>query len=127
MKKYQEVCSYIIFGILTTVVNISIFYVLSKSGFDFKISTTIAWVISVLFAFITNKKYVFKSTENKPKSTLKEFNQFFILRILSYIIDLVSMILLINYISMDVMIAKVITNIIVIVLNYLISKKLIFK
>lgn len=66
MKKYQEVCSYIIFGILTTVVNISIFYVLSKSGFDFKISTTIAWVISVLFAFITNKNTFLKVQKINP-------------------------------------------------------------
>ncbi|MEK4239846.1 GtrA family protein [Paenibacillus sp. FSL H7-0714] len=127
MKNYREIFNYIIFGVLTTAVNLSVFYFFSEVGFDFKISTTIAWFLSVLFSFITNRRYVFKSNKSRSNSTFKEFNQFFVLRILSYIIDLVSMILLVNYLSMNILISKVITNLIVIVLNYVISKKVIFK
>ena len=64
MKLNKEVISYLVFGVLTTLTNIVSYAILSKLfGMDYKLATTIAWVISVLFAFITNKLYVFNSKE----------------------------------------------------------------
>jgi len=120
---------YVLFGVITTLVNIISYTFLTQFLYaDFKIATTIAWIISVLFAFFTNKYYVFHSRNSKNIYLLsKEIGYFFFSRILSYGLDLISMIVLIELLRFDDLIAKIIANGLVILFNYFASKYFIFK
>lgn len=119
----KEIINYLIFGVGTTIINILTFGLLNYTGIDFRICNLIAWVISVLFAFYTNKKYVFHSNND----TKKEEIYFFISRIISLGIEMVLLMLLIDIFIINNLIAKIITNILIVIINYLLSKFVIFK
>ncbi|WP_149095632.1 GtrA family protein [Paenibacillus terrae] len=122
MKKF-ELFKYLFFGVCTTIVNITTYVLLASFfGVGFKAATTVAWMISVVFAFFVNRKYVFVSENYKFVSIIKELLLFTVLRLLSYLFDLAGMIILVDYFVIDDVIAKIITNIIVIVANYFASK-----
>ena len=128
MKRKKEVISYLFFGFLTTLTNIVNYVVLSKLfEMDYKLATTIAWGISVLFAFITNKLYVFNSKETNIVLIAKEFTSFTFFRLLSYLVDLGMMVLMIEWLKTDDLIAKITANFFVIFFNYFASKYVIFK
>ena len=128
MKRKKEVISYLFFGVLTTLINILSYVVLSKLfEVDYKLATTIAWVISVLFAFITNKIYVFNSKETNIVLVAKEFSSFTIFRLLSYLMDLGVMVLMVEWLKTDDLIAKIVANVFVVIFNYFASKYVIFK
>ena len=127
LDKYHEIIMYGIFGVLTTLINILIFYILDKIGVNVYLNNSIAWIVSVLFAFVTNKFYVFESKNKEIKTILKEGGSFFLARILSYFIDMLTIFALFQVIGINKMIAKVISNIIVIIINYILSKLIIFK
>lgn len=125
LQKYREVIMYLIFGVLTTLVNIVSFFLLSDIlKINWMPSNIAAWIISVLFAYFTNKKYVFDS---KNKKIIKEFISFVLFRVLSLAIDMVTMYLLIDILTVDTLISKIIANIIVVIANYIFSKFIIFK
>jgi putative flippase GtrA len=126
MKNKKEIVNYLIFGVLTTAVNIISFWLLNNI-MDYRVATSIAWVISVIFAFITNKLYVFNSKSTGIYSFFKEFTSFLFFRSLSYIIDLSLMIILIEFLKVDSLITKIISNIFVVIFNYFASKFAIFK
>ncbi|AEB30476.1 putative integral inner membrane protein [Carnobacterium sp. 17-4] len=117
-----------IFGGLTTVVNIVVFY-LFDSVFEvhYLFANAIAIVVSILFAFFTNKKYVFKSSTPTFQLWLKEFSLFVSFRLLSAVFDMGSMWLLVDGLNLNANVAKIITQFIVVVLNYAFSKFFIFK
>ncbi|MDO0875612.1 GtrA family protein [Carnobacterium divergens] len=126
--KYQEIIGYIIFGVLTTVVNIAVYFFCKDFlELDYKISNAISWLLSVLFAFSTNKFFVFNSKSLKFKIILRELILFFWYRGLSFIIDMILMIVLVSKLEVNDGISKVIVQIIVIILNYIFSKLFIFK
>ncbi|MCM3763509.1 GtrA family protein [Neobacillus niacini] len=128
MKNKKEVISYLVFGVLTTLVNIVSYFILVKfMGIDYKWATTIAWVLSVLFAFITNKLYVFNSRRMGVAILAKEFVSFVFFRLLSYFIDIGMMILLVEWLKVDDVFAKVAANVVVIVMNFFASKLFVFK
>lgn len=125
MIKYKEVLLYLIFGALTTLVNIVVYALCTKLfHINWEISNIIAWVLSVLFAYVTNRKYVF---ESKSSNIVKEMSSFFGFRLLSFVLDMGFMYLFVDMIRMNDMIAKIIVQVIVIVLNYVFSKLFIFK
>ena len=127
MTKKNEIILYIIFGILTTLINIISYALFTRViMLDTYISNIMAWILSVLFAYLTNRKYVFKIDNNNTSKKIKELFSFYGLRIVSLIIDMFIMYILINLINIDDLISKIITNIFVIVVNYLFSKYLIF-
>ncbi|NLZ35009.1 MAG: GtrA family protein [Clostridiales bacterium] len=123
----KNIFSYIIFGIFTTIVNVVSFFCLELIGIDYKTSTIIAWVLSVIFAYITNKKYVFKSTTKSVKETTLEFSNFTLGRILSLLIDLLCMFIFIDVLNISNITSKIATNVLVVVINYFISKLFVFK
>lgn len=123
----KDIFNYIIFGIFTTIVNIVSFFCLDLIGIDYKTSTIIAWVLSVIFAYITNKKYVFKSTTKSVKETVLEFSNFTLGRILSLLIDLLCMFIFIDVLNISNITSKIATNVLVVVINYFISKLFVFK
>lgn len=128
ISKYEEVIGYLIFGGLTTVVNIVVFYLFdSIFGVHYLIANAIAIIVSILFAYITNKKYVFKSSTPTFQSQLKEFSLFVSFRLLSAVFDMGSMWLLVDGMDLDANWAKILTQFIVVALNYVFSKFFIFK
>ncbi len=127
LKKYRELILYLVFGVLTTAINIVTYYICKKIGINYQISNIIAWIFSVLFAFITNKIYVFESNKTDSKTLIKEISSFFSFRLLSLAMDMGCMYILVEVVAIDDMIAKIISNIIVIVANYIFSKLFIFK
>ena len=124
--KYNEIFMYVIFGVLTTLVNIITFYILDKIGLNVYINNTIAWILSVLFAFITNRKYVFNSNKSS-KGLFKEMGFFFLFRIFSYGIDMFTMFIMVDILNIGKLLSKVIDNVIVIIINYFTSKLFVFK
>lgn len=127
-KRYKEVINYLIVGGLTTIVSIVIYYIFTKVfHVNYMISNAISWVGSVLFAYITNKKFVFMSKCDTKIEVIKEIYQFFKYRIISFVIDILLMYVFVELINIDDMISKVIVQIIVIILNYVFSKLFVFK
>lgn len=126
--KYEEAIIYLVFGVLTTLVNIVVFYVLDTVlGVQYLVANAAAIVLSILFAFFTNKKYVFKSKSENFQSWFKEFMLFCGFRAVSGVFDMLSMWILVDFITLDTNIAKIATQFIVVVLNYFFSKFFIFK
>jgi len=133
-KKNEEVLNYLIIGGLTTLVNIATKYILLFTIFDAKnpkelqITVIISWIVAVLFAYITNRKIVFKS-ENKK--ILKEFINFIEARILTLLVEMLFMYIFVTLLKLnsdiEVAILSIISQIIVIILNYIFSKIFVFK
>lgn len=126
-NKYSEILWYLFFGGLTTLINIVSFFVLRLLDIDIYVSNVIAWILAVLFAFITNKFFVFNSKGKTKKENVRELVSFFGFRFLSLGIDMGVMYVLINLLSSGELLAKVIANIVVIIANYIFSKVFIFK
>ncbi|MEC3795997.1 hypothetical protein A6g_06925 [Bacillus velezensis] len=119
---------YIIMGIFTTIVNIVSFYFLTSAfEMDYKAATVAAWVLSVLFAYVTNKLYVFQQKTAGIRSLMKELTAFFSVRVLSLAIDLAMMILLVSQFHMNETLAKIGDNVIIVVVNYAASKWIVFR
>lgn len=126
--KYKEIINYLIFGGLTTVINFAVYVVLAKIMLvNEVIANVMAWIISVIFAYITNRVYVFESKNTGVKYIIKEFSSFIGCRIFSGIIDMGSFWLLFTVFKINDIVAKIIIAIIVVILNYLFSKLIIFK
>ena len=127
-NKYREIIDYIIFGGLTTLVNIVVFYIFDTLlGWPYLIANAVAIVLSILFAYITNKRFVFKMSDMTAQENIVEFLKFIGFRLISGLADMATMWLLVDLISIDTNIAKLLTQFIVVVLNYVFSKLFIFK
>lgn len=129
---YNEIINYLIVGILTTIVSLLSFYIVriffltTSSQIDIQIANIISWILSVLFAFVTNKKYVFKS-KGKGKEKTIEMIKFYLSRLTTLFIDMATMWLLTALVNIDDKIAKLIVQVILVVLNYVFSKLFVFK
>lgn len=123
----REVISYLIFGVLTTVVNWAVYGVMIKSGIDYRIATAIAWLVSVLFAFGVNKIYVFQSYERRMKYVIKEMTSFTLCRVASGIMEMVLMVIMVSLLHMGEYISKVLVSVAVVIVNYIFSKCFIFR
>lgn len=126
-NKYREALLYLFFGGCTTLVNIVAFYIIRKFGVSTYITNIIAWFLSVVFAFITNKLFVFESKNTSFKDSFKECFSFFLFRVISLVFDMGIMYLLIDLLNINEMVSKVFSNIFVIIINYAFSKLFIFK
>jgi len=127
-----EMILYIIFGVLTTAINLVAYGLLHplfhiNAYWNVLIANAIAWVLAVAFAFITNKLYVFRSKSFEPSLLRRELISFVGARLLTLGIDELGMMLLVSVMGMNDWIAKTIVNVLVIVLNYILSKLFIFK
>lgn len=127
-KKYKEAILYIIFGGFTFLTNLITYVVCTRLfNIDILISNTIAWIVSVVFAYITNKIFVFESKETKLSYVIKEFSSFVGCRIFSGVVELVIIFLMATLAGINDLIVKIVTNVVVIILNYVCSKLIIFK
>lgn len=126
-QQYEEVVNYLIFGGLTTVMNIVVFFLFDTVfNIQYLVANAIAIIVSILFAYATNKKYVFKSETTTFQEGLKEFVLFVSFRFLSAVFDMLSMWLFVDGLQFNTNLAKILTQFIVVIANYVFSKFFIF-
>lgn len=126
-KNLWEVFTYLFFGGLTTLVNLVVFFFTRKIfAWDLVVANSLAWLFSVLFAFVTNKRWVFTSKTTGAAAYFAELGKFLFYRVLSYFLDMGSVLLLVHIFHSGDFLAKIISQVIVVVANYLFSKWLIF-
>ena len=144
--KYEDIIRYVIFGGLTTVVSFASHFIarfagaelpdeitlaslqaaLDNSAVSATLATTISWICAVTFAFVTNKIFVFRSKE-KGKGFLREFISFYAARIFTFCVELLSMFVFVELLSLNEMAIKLGVQIMILVLNYVFSKLLVFR
>lgn len=128
IKKYKELIKYLIIGVLTTVINYVVFAILVQVvKIEMHASNIIAWVVSVIFAYFTNKLFVFESKSFETKVIGKEILSFGAARVFSLLLEEVILYVFVNILNMNQMVLKLIANVIVIIVNYILSKFIIFK
>ncbi|CAM3139646.1 GtrA family protein [Lactiplantibacillus plajomi] len=125
-RRYHAVLAYLFFGGLTTVVNYVVFGI-TNLWTPYLVANTIAWLLSVLFAYVTNKRWVFDAQTSTTGAVLKEVTSFFGFRLLSYFIDQLIMIIGISWLGGNPWLVKLIDQVIIVVLNWFFSKLFIFK
>jgi len=126
--KYKKVILYIAFGGLTTLVNVITYFSLAKLlGIQYLISNVVAWTVSVLFAYATNRLYVFASNGQGLIFILGECSAFIGCRLFSGLLDTTVMYVLIDLLRFKDLFVKIIANLLVIILNYGLSKRIVFK
>ena len=127
--KYKEIINYLVFGGLATVVNFVTYFIVARlMGIDEVLSSGISWFFSVLFAYITNKLFVFESKTDGIKAVLIEMGSFFLARIVSGILcDVGTFAIMVKVFNINDLFAKVVTQIMVVIVNYIFSKLIIFR
>lgn len=133
-KKYKEIINYLIFGILTTIVSLAVkwgllFTILDQSnGFQLQIAVIVSWILAVLFAYFTNRKYVF---ESKNKNKIKEFFSFIIARISTLLLEMFIMWFFVTLLKLNsdlwVIFFTILSQFVVVAGNYIFSKLFVFK
>lgn len=131
-SNYKEIVNYLIIGVLTTVVSLVSFYLIrifvftNDSQFDIQFANIISWILAVLFAFVTNKKYVFESKSTGYQKFV-EMIKFYVSRLTTLGVEMFVMWLLTSPLKVDDMISKIIVQFIIVILNYVFSKLFVFK
>jgi len=127
MKKYKEMILYLMFGGATTAVNMIVYYVCARLlNIHTAFNTGAAWLLSVLFAFVTNKIWVFESG-SRGRAFWQEMLSFFSLRLLTGILEVIIMYVSVELLNRNDMVMKVLVNVLVVVLNYGAGKLVIFR
>ena len=126
MEKYRRYILYIIFGVLTTLVNVVTYYLVHLL-LPVMPSTVIAWILAVLFAYVTNRRFVFESQAKTKQEIVRELISFSSARLFTGLVDFVCMFIFVDCLKINDLVIKTIANIIVIILNYVLSKIFVFK
>ncbi len=132
-NKYKELVLYLIFGVLTTVLNYIVYFIFISLGIHYEVSNCIAWVVGVAFAYLTNRSIVFNSKAKGAKKKFIEAAEFVAARLFSLVAEMVLLWLFIDVITLhpdeklNELIAKFIGAVVVVILNYIASKFVIFK
>ena len=128
LHKYEDVILYLFFGGLTTVVNYIVYLpCLYWMGFSAALSNMIAWAVAVAFAYLTNKPFVFKSHDWSLKTVMPELTKFLGCRIGSGVLETLILMVAVDFLHWNGFLWKLFTQILVIILNYIGSKLLVFK
>ena len=128
-SEYAEIINYVIVGVLTTVVSLITYYVCVLTilnpdiAWQLQLANIISWFLSVTFAYLANRKYVFKSQD---PNIGKEASKFYGARILTLVLDMIFMYLTVSIFKFNDKIMKIVSNIIVLILNYVFSKLFVF-
>jgi len=128
LEKYREVISYLFFGGMTTLVNYIVYLpcynILHLSG---ALSNAIAWVAAVAFAYLTNKPFVFKSHDWSAKTVVPELTKFVGCRVGSGLVETAIIFMAVDLLRFNGNIIKILTSILVVILNYVASKLVVFR
>lgn len=128
--KYKEVINYLIFGVLTTVVSLAVYYISvytflnPENAIQLQIANILSWIAGVAFAYFTNRKFVFESKENNK---LKEAGKFVLARVITLVMDMIIMGLGVSVLHLNDKIIKLISQVVIVVSNYIFSKVFVFK
>ncbi len=142
-ERRREIILYLVFGVLTTVVNLAAYHLLTVAVASdaivvenffgmpiswFQVASVLSWIVAVSFAYAGNKLFVFRSRHLTREALLREISSFFGARILSLILfDVIGLSLCVRLLRMDDFLAKLFMNILVVIFNYIASKLVIFK
>lgn len=128
MGKYRELIVYVIVGVLTTIVSLLSYYLFAYTlGMHYLISNFLSWVCAVVFAYFTNKVWVFQNYNFTLSNVMKEIVAFIGARIVTLGVDMFIMFVMVDMLSLQDMVAKITVQVIVTILNYILSKFLVFK
>ena len=125
-KKYKTTIMYLIFGFLTMVISIVTFAIFINVGFNEHTSNILSWILAVLFAFITNKIFVFEDKEKEADVVIRQIIKFFLSRVFTLGLEEIIIFVFVTKLNYNAIFIKLITQIVVIVLNYVLSKKIAF-
>lgn len=129
-KKYQEIINYLVIGVLTTIVSLLTYYLLvytildPNKALELQCANIISWILSVTFAYFTNRIYVFKTNN---KISLKEAISFYLSRVTTLLLDMGLMYIFVSMLKYNDKLIKLVVQFIVIILNYILSKFIVFK
>ncbi len=127
LKKYRELLMYGIVGVMTTVINMVVFWVFTEPlPIHYTVANVIAWVVAVVFAFFANKMFVFENHGWTPAVVLHEAVTFFLSRAASLVVDMAGMALMISVLHCEEMLSKFVVNVLVILINYVLGKFWVF-
>ena len=127
-SRYRDIIVYLVFGVLTTVVNYIIYLPCYNAlGLSGSASNAIAWVGAVAFAYVTNKPFVFRSHDWSAKTVLPELTKFLGCRLGSGVLETAIIFLTVDLMAWNGNIMKIVTSVLVVLLNYIGSKLLVFK
>ena len=128
IEKYWDVLTYLVFGVLTTVVNYIVYIpAYNLLGLSAAVSNVLAWIVAVAFAYLTNKPFVFKSKDWSLKTVIPELTKFVGCRVASGAAETVILLITVDILNWNGNLWKILTSVLVVVLNYFASKFLVFK
>lgn len=128
-KKYEEIINYIIVGGFTTFVSLATYYISvltflnPNNPFQLQVANVISWICAVTFAYFANKKFVFKNNSENLSSAIK----FFLSRVSTLLIDMASMYVFVSLLNINDKVSKILVQFLVLILNYIFSKFIVFK
>ena len=123
----RETITYLVFGVLTTIIGFGTYWLFSYIGMGTITANSVSSAIAVLFAFITNKIFVFKSSSWKIKTALRELGSFVVGRLATYLMETIILYLLVDTLGFNNLICKGLTMVMVVIGNYIISKFAVFR
>ena len=123
----KETFSYLVFGVLTTVVDFLTYIVLTHLSVNYMFANVISWIFAVIFAYVTNKIFVFNSKSTKKEVLIDEILSFVSARLFSLIFSLVFIYGMVTLLGTNDLIAKILSSVFVVIINYVLSKFYIFK
>ena len=127
-QQHREVISYLFWGVMTTIVNYVIYFVCTRIlQTGYLAANLIAWVFAVLFAYVTNKLFVFCTPWNSVCKLLREVSSFVTGRVASLVIETVILYVFIDWLHFNDIIVKLFSNVIVVILNYIFAKLFTFR
>lgn len=128
LKKYEDILTYLFFGVLTTVVNYLVYLpCYNLLHLSAAVSNAVAWAFAVAFAYLTNKPFVFKSYDWSAKTVVPELTKFVMTRVGSGVAETVFIFLTVDVLDWNGNVMKLITSVLVVILNYVGSKLLVFR
>lgn len=128
VKSHWDIVTYLFFGVLTTIVNYLVYLpVYNLLHLSASVSNAIAWVVAVAFAYLTNKPFVFKSNDWSRQTVIPELTKFVSCRLGSGILETAILFVTVDLLHWNGNIWKLVTSVLVVVLNYIASKLLVFK
>lgn len=127
IKKNREMILYMAFGTLTVLVNFVTYFVMSQINDNTAVDTAVALLASIIVAYATNRTMVFKSEHHGAKAIFLEFFSFAACRLISGFMDIIIMVIFVDFFHYNDLLIKLISNAFVIIFNYTVSKWFIFK
>lgn len=126
-EKYKALILYGIFGVTTTIINVVSYALLLFIGINVQIAVVVSWLLAVIVAYFTNRVWVFNSRAVTKLELLREFISFMLARLATLVVEMVIIWFGVQLLNQDPIVWKIIDNIVVIILNYIISKLIVFK